>query len=223
MDEALKIHQEDRETTFKIGEHGLSLLKDGYGVLTHCNTGKLATAGIGTAVAPIYLAKERGIHVKVFADETRPLLQGARLTAWELNDAGIDVTLITDSMAAVVLKQGWVNLVIVGADRIAQNGDTANKIGTYGLALLAHSHGIPFYVAAPRSTIDLQIKDGSGIVIEERGAHEVITCHGFEIAPKTVKVYNPAFDVTPHDLIAGIITEKGIVHPPYRENLQKIF
>lgn len=223
LDEALKIHQEDRETTFKIGEHGLSLLKDGYGVLTHCNTGKLATAGIGTAVAPIYLAKERGIHVKVFADETRPLLQGARLTAWELNDAGIDVTLITDSMAAVVLKQGWVNLVIVGADRIAQNGDTANKIGTYGLALLAHSHGIPFYVAAPRSTIDLQIKDGSGIVIEERGAHEVITCHGFEIAPKTVKVYNPAFDVTPHDLIAGIITEKGIVHPPYRENLQKIF
>ncbi|MBE3595757.1 MAG: S-methyl-5-thioribose-1-phosphate isomerase [Hydrogenibacillus sp.] len=223
LDEAMAIQAEDQATCRAIGEHGLSLLKDGMGVLTHCNTGKLATAGIGTAVAPIYLAKARGMHIRVFADETRPLLQGARLTAWELKEAGVDVTLITDNMAAMVMQRGWVELVIVGADRIARNGDVANKIGTYGVALSARAHGIPFYVAAPRSTIDLDTAAGEDIVIEERDAEEVVTCHGCRIAPVGVKVYNPAFDVTPHALVTGIITEKGIVHPPYEENLPKLF
>ncbi|QZA32756.1 S-methyl-5-thioribose-1-phosphate isomerase [Hydrogenibacillus sp. N12] len=219
LQEARAIQDEDRAMTEAIGRHGLSLLQDGMGVLTHCNTGKLATAGIGTAVAPIYLAKAQGMKIRVFADETRPLLQGARLTAWELMDAGIDVTLITDSMAAVVMRRGWVDLVIVGADRIARNGDVANKIGTYGLALLAKAHGIPFYVAAPSSTIDLETATGDEIVIEERDPDEVRTCYGCRIAPAGVSVYNPAFDVTPHELVAGIITEKGMIRPPYSKTL----
>jgi methylthioribose-1-phosphate isomerase len=221
--EAHLIRYEDEKVCRTIGEHALTLLRDGMGVLTHCNAGGIATARYGTALAPLYLAKEKGWDIKVFADETRPLLQGARLTAWELMQAGIDVTLITDSMAAMVMQKGWVQAVIVGCDRVAANGDVANKIGTYGVALLAKAHNIPFYVAAPMSTIDLKTKNGADIPIEERDAAEITEGFGKRTAPEGVKVFNPAFDVTPHNLVTAIITEKGILTGNYQEELPKLF
>jgi methylthioribose-1-phosphate isomerase len=192
-------------------------------ILTHCNAGALATAGYGTALGVVRGAVEAGKQVAVFADETRPFLQGARLTAWELMRDNIDTTVITDNMAGALMRQGRVNFVVVGADRIAANGDTANKIGTYAVALLAREHGIPFYVAAPLSTIDLGTPDGSHIPIEERAAKEVTHVAGAQLAPDGARVWNPAFDVTPHHLIAGIITERGIVRAPYTQSLKEAF
>ncbi|GIQ64304.1 methylthioribose-1-phosphate isomerase 1 [Paenibacillus cisolokensis] len=223
LEEAVAIQREDEETCRLIGEHALTLLKDGMGVLTHCNAGGLATAKYGTALAPIYLAKERGIDIRVFADETRPVLQGARLTAFELQQAGVDVTLICDNMAGMVMSKGWVDAVIVGTDRVAANGDVANKIGTYSVAVLAKAHGIPFYVACPLSTIDLGTPTGAEIPIEERSAEEVTEGFGKRTAPRGVKVFNPAFDVTPAEYVTAIITEKGIVRAPFSENLKKLF
>ncbi|GAB7386719.1 S-methyl-5-thioribose-1-phosphate isomerase [Bacillaceae bacterium] len=227
LQEALLIQEEDEQVCRKIGEHAITLFSDGMGVLTHCNPGSLATARYGTATAPFYIAKERGWKLRVFADETRPVLQGARLTAWELQQAGIDVTLICDNMAAMVMANGWVQAVIVGTDRVAANGDVANKIGTYGLAVLAKAHGIPFYVAAPLSSIDLNTPSGKEIPIEERPEEEVTQGFGKRTAPKGIRVYNPAFDVTPHSLVTAIITEKGIVRPDrhgrYEEGLRQLF
>jgi methylthioribose-1-phosphate isomerase len=211
--EARRIDEEDRATCRAIGRHGAGLVRPGQGILTHCNAGGLATADYGTALAVVFAAHEDGIPLHVFADETRPLLQGARLTAWELTRRGIPVTLICDSMAAQVMRERKVHLVVVGADRIASNGDVANKIGTYGVAVLARAHGIPFYVAAPSSTFDLSIPDGSAIPIEQRDPREITHGFGRQTAPDGVGVYNPAFDVTPAELIAGIITEMGIIHP----------
>ncbi|EST53611.1 methylthioribose-1-phosphate isomerase [Brevibacillus panacihumi W25] len=213
LDEALAIQKEDAEVCRTIGENLLTLLEDGMGVLTHCNPGALATAAYGTATAPFYLAKERGWDLKVFADETRPVLQGARLTAYELQQAGIDVTLICDNMAAMVMSQGKVQAVIVGTDRVAANGDVANKIGTYGVAVLAKAHGIPFYVAAPLSSIDLETATGAQIPIEERPGEEITHGLGKQVAPDDIKVYNPAFDVTPAAYITAIVTETGIFKP----------
>ena len=213
LDEARAIHEEDRRMCHAIGRAGASLVAEGSGVLTHCNTGGLATAEYGTALAVLFTAADQGRRFRVFADETRPLLQGARLTAWELQQAGIDVTLICDNMAAQVMKEGRVQLVIVGADRIAANGDAANKIGTYGLAVLAQAHDIPFYIAAPSSTFDLNLPTGDGIPIEQRDPREVTHSFGRQTAPDGVAVYNPSFDVTPARLIAGLITEKGIIQP----------
>lgn len=221
--EAKQIQAEDEETNRLIGEHALTLLQDGFGVLTHCNAGGLATSKYGTALAPLYLAKERGWDVKVFADETRPVLQGSRLTAFELQQAGIDVTLICDNMAGMVMSKGWVQAVIVGTDRVAANGDVANKIGTYSVAVLAKAHGIPFYVACPMSTIDLGTPTGAEIPIEERNGDEVTQGFGKRTAPHGVKVYNPAFDVTPNEYVTAIITEKGVVTAPYGDNLRKLF
>lgn len=221
--EAILIHKEDEDTCRKIGENGLEVLKDDMTVLTHCNAGRLATAKYGTALAPIYVAREKGINIKVYADETRPLLQGARLTAFELHEAGVDVTLITDNMAAMVMGKGLIDAVIVGCDRVAANGDTANKIGTYGVALLAKAHNIPFYIAGPLSTIDLNTPTGNEIPIEERDPQEIINGFGRQTAPSDIKVYNPAFDVTPNHLITGIITEKGIARPPYDDSIKKLF
>jgi methylthioribose-1-phosphate isomerase len=213
LDEALAIEDEDRRMCRAIGEAGAYLVGEGQGVLTHCNAGGLATADYGTALAVLFRASELGKRFNVFADETRPLLQGARLTAWELQQRGIDVTLICDNMAAQVMKEGRVQLVVVGADRIAANGDTANKIGTYGVALLAQAHAIPFYVAAPSSTFDRRLPTGDAIPIEQRDSSEVTHGFGRQTAPDGIKVYNPAFDVTPARLIAGIITEKGVIQP----------
>jgi methylthioribose-1-phosphate isomerase len=221
--EAKQIQAEDEETNRLIGEHALTLLQDGFGVLTHCNAGGLATSKYGTALAPLYLAKERGWDVKVFADETRPVLQGSRLTAFELQQAGIDVTLICDNMAGMVMSKGWVQAVIVGTDRVAANGDVANKIGTYSVAVLAKAHGIPFYVACPMSTIDLGTPTGAEIPIEERSEDEVTQGFGKRTAPHGVKVYNPAFDVTPNEYVTAIITEKGVVTAPYGDHLRKLF
>ena len=223
-EEALSIHREDIAMCKAISEHGLTLLKDGDGVLTHCNAGPLATSQYGTALGPILLGKERGMSFRVFADETRPLLQGARLTSYELNKAGVDVTLICDNMASTVMKNGWVNACFVGCDRVAANGDTANKIGTSGVAILARHYGIPFYVLGPTSTIDLSCPTGNDIKIELRDPEEIRS--GFyaqPMAPAGVKCYNPAFDVTDHDLIAGIVTEKGICRPPYTQSLAALF
>ncbi len=220
LDEALAILEEDRQTCRRIGEYGARLLRDGAAVLTHCNAGALATAGIGTALAPVYQAVAGGMRIEVYADETRPLLQGARLTAWELHRAGVPVTLLCDDMAGALLGSGRIDIVIVGADRIARNGDTANKIGTYGLALLARAHGVPFYVAAPWSTIDLTLADGEGIPIEHRAAEEVTRPFGVPIAPEGIAVFSPAFDVTPARLIDGIITDTGILRPPYEESIR---
>ncbi|MCL2305501.1 MAG: S-methyl-5-thioribose-1-phosphate isomerase [Planctomycetaceae bacterium] len=211
--EAKMIHEEDRTICRAIGKYGNELVKDGDSFLTHCNAGGLATADYGTALAVFFAAAESGKKIHVFADETRPLLQGARLTAWELMQRKIPVTLLCDSMAAMVMKQGKIDGVIVGADRIAANGDTANKIGTYGVAVSAHAHKIPFYVAAPVSTFDLTLKTGEEIPIEERDESEITCGFGKRTAPEGVRVYNPAFDVTPAQLIAGIITEKGIIRP----------
>jgi methylthioribose-1-phosphate isomerase len=223
LQEALAIQSEDEETNRLIGEYALSLFKDDMGVLTHCNAGGLATAKYGTALAPFYLAKEQGMSIRVFADETRPVLQGARLTAFELHQAGIDVTLICDNMAGMVMSKGWIDAVIVGTDRVAANGDVANKIGTYSVAVLAKAHGIPFYVACPLSTIDLETPTGAEIPIEERSAEEVTNGFGKRTAPKGVKVFNPAFDVTPNEYVTAIITEKGIIKAPFKENLAKLF
>ena len=219
LDEAQRIIEEDRERCRAIGQHGLDLIGNGDSILTHCNAGGLATSDYGTALAVMFSAHESGKNISVFADETRPLLQGARLTAWELMQAGIDVTLICDNMAAQVMKEGKIQCVIVGADRIAANGDTANKIGTYNVAILAKAHDIPFYVAAPTSTLDLSLKTGDLIPIEQRAAEEVTEGFGSRTAPEGVKVYSPAFDVTPAHLITAIVTEKGIAHPPYEESL----
>ena len=212
---ALNILEEDIQMCRSIGMHGKALLKDGMGILTHCNAGALATGDYGTALSPMYVAHEAGMKIKVYADETRPLLQGSRLTAWELNQAGVDVTAICDNMAAQVMKEGKIDLVIVGSDRIAANGDAANKIGTYGVAILAKYHNIPFYVAAPYSTFDLSLSHGDKIPIEQRQPDEIANGFGRRTAPENINFYNPAFDVTPNELITGIITEKGIFHPPY--------
>lgn len=214
-EEAIRIHEEDEKMCRRIGENGAELLKDGMRILTHCNAGSLATGGMGTALAPIYVAKEQGKNIRVFADETRPLLQGARLTAWELSQNDIDVTLICDNMAAVVMRKGWVDAVIVGSDRIACNGDVANKIGTFTVASLTKQHHVPFYVAAPTSTVDASIPSGDQIPIEERSEDEVASFGGIRIAPEGVRIYNPAFDVTPNDLVSAIITERGIHRRPY--------
>jgi methylthioribose-1-phosphate isomerase len=217
--EARAIHEEDRQMCRAIGRHGAALLRDGQGVLTHCNAGGLATSEYGTALAVFFAAAEAGKTLHVYADETRPLLQGARLTAWELQQRGIDVTLICDSMAAQVMREGRVQTVVTGADRIAANGDTANKIGTYGVAVLAAAHKIPFYVAAPSSTFDLSIQSGAEIPIEERDPREVTHGFGRQTAPEGVAVYNPAFDVTPAELIAAIICERGVIRPVSRETI----
>ena len=221
LQEAHAIRDEDAAMCRAIGQAGQRLIPDGAGVLTHCNAGALATSEYGTALAVMYAAQEQGRRFKVFVDETRPLLQGSRLTAWELHQAGIDATLICDSMAAVVMREGRVQLVITGADRIAANGDTANKIGTYGLAVLAQAHGIKFYVAAPSSTFDLSIPDGLAIPIEERSPDEVRSLRGHATAPADIPVYNPAFDVTPARLITGIITDRGLVSPVTAENIRR--
>lgn len=222
--EALAIKEEDTRVCQSIGEYGLGLLKQGDGILTHCNAGQLATSRYGTATAPIYLGQERGYGFRVFADETRPLLQGARLTAYELHSAGVDVTLICDNMASMVMKNGWINAVFVGCDRVAANGDAANKIGTSGVAVLAGHYHIPFYVCAPTSTIDLSTPSGADIRIEQRPEEEVTQMWYKErMAPEGIKVYNPAFDVTDHSLISGIVTEYGVARAPYGEAFEEIF
>ncbi len=219
LEEAQALHREDAAMCRAIGEHGQSLIPDNAAILTHCNAGALACSEFGTALAPIYAAIGRGKKVRVFSDETRPLLQGSRLTAWELTQAGVDVTVICDNMAAWLMKKQPINMVIVGADRIAANGDTANKIGTYSLALAARAHRVPFYVAAPSSTFDLSLRDGGGIPIEERGGEEITHGFGRQTAPYGVKTFNPSFDVTPADLITGIITEKGLISPVNRDTV----
>ncbi len=223
-DEAINIHNEDIEMCYKVSEYGLSLIKDGDGILTHCNTGPMATSKYGTAIGPVLLGKERGMEFHVFADETRPLLQGARLTAFELQKAGVDVTLICDNMASLVMKNGWVHACFVGCDRIAANGDVANKIGTSGVAILAKHYGIPIYSCGPTSTIDMNCPSGEDIVIELRDPEEIKTKWYKEpMALKEVKCYNPSFDVTDHELLTAIITDRGIVYPPFDVNLKKLF
>lgn len=222
--EAVDIQEEDIAMCTAISEHGLTLLKDGDGVLTHCNAGPLATSRYGTALGPLLLGKEKGMNFRVFADETRPLLQGARLTTFELHSAGVDVTLICDNMASIVMKNGWVDAVFVGCDRVAANGDAANKIGTSGVAILAKHYGIPFYVLGPTSTIDMNCKTGDDIEIELRDPSEIKEkFYEKPMAPEGVKCYNPAFDVTDNSLIAGIITEKGIARAPYTESIAALF
>ena len=222
--EARRIHEEDIAACRAMGEHGLSLLKPGMGILTHCNAGTIATAKYGTCLAPLHLGHEKGYGFKVFADETRPLLQGARLTSWELNRAGIDVTLICDNMASIVMKKGWIDAVVVGCDRMAANGDGANKIGTSGVAILAKEYGIPFYMFVPTSTIDMNTATGDDIVIEERNGEEIYKMwYEKPMAPEGVKTFNPAFDVTDHQYITAVVTEKGVVYPPYDVNLKKLF
>ena len=221
--EAVAIHQEDVAMCKAMGLYGASVVPDHAHILTHCNAGALATGGYGTALGVIRAAHEQGKVEMVYADETRPLLQGARLTAYELITDHIPATLIADNMAASLMAKGKIDMVVVGCDRMAANGDFANKIGTYSVAVNAHHHGVPFYVALPCSTIDLTIPDGSGIPIEERDKNEVRTLYGVQTAPATVEVYNPAFDVTPHSLVTGIITEKAIIYPPFQENLKRLF
>lgn len=220
--EARAIHEEDRQMCRAIGRHGAELLRDGQGVLTHCNAGGLATADYGTALAVFFAAAESGKCLHVYADETRPLLQGARLTTWELAQRGIEVTLICDSMAAQVMREGRVQAVVTGADRIAANGDAANKIGTYGLALAAAAHEIPFYVAAPTSTFDLSLASGDEIPIEERDPREITHPFGRQTAPDGINVYNPAFDVTPARLITALICEKGVIQPVTPERIAEV-
>lgn len=223
LSESEAIRIEDECACRAMGEYGLTLLKPGMGILTHCNAGTIATAKYGTCLAPLYLGKEKGYDFKVFADETRPLLQGARLTAWELSQAGIDTTLICDNMASIVMKNGWVNAVVVGCDRMASNGDGANKIGTSGVAILAHEYGIPFYMFAPTSTIDLNTKTGDDIPIELRKGEEIYKLwYEKDMAPEGIKTYNPAFDVTPAKYITAVVTEKGILYPPYEESIKNL-
>lgn len=222
--ESIKIKEEDTEMCRKIGENGLSLVKPGDGLLTHCNAGQLATSKYGTATAPMYLGYEKGYNFKIYCDETRPLLQGARLTAYELSSAGLDVTLQCDNMVSSLMKEGKINAVFVGCDRVAANGDAANKIGTSGVAIIAKHYGIPFYVCAPSSTIDMNIKTGDDIVIEQRKSEEVTDMwYEKRMAPDNIKVYNPAFDVTDNSLITAIVTEKGVVRAPYKEGFEKMF
>jgi methylthioribose-1-phosphate isomerase len=221
IDEAVKIHTGEAEATEKLSGYGTELIEDGFTVLTHCNTGPLATTGYGTALGVIIRATEQGKNVNVYADETRPLLQGARLTTWELQQAGVPVTLITDSMAGYMMSRGKIDCVITGADRIAANGDTANKIGTYTLAVLAKEHNIPFYIAAPFSTIDTSLKTGDEIPIEERKPEEVTRFQGIQTAPDNTEAENPAFDVTPHRYITAIITERGIIREPFGEGIKR--
>lgn len=222
LDEALKVIAEDKNSCRSMAKHGARLVRKGDTILTHCNAGGLATADYGTALGVLFEARKQGKNIKVYADETRPLLQGARLTAWELMHEGIDTTLICDNMAASLMAKGGIDKIFVGADRIASNGDTANKIGTYSLAVLARHHGVPFYVVAPASTFDLSLKRGREIPIEERDAKEVRMVAGRMLAPKNVKVYNPAFDVTPGELITGIVTEYGIFKKPYTNSLKRL-
>ena len=223
-EKAADIHRDDIEKCTKISEYGLTLVKDGDGILTHCNAGPLATSRYGTALGPILLGTERGMTFHVFSDETRPLLQGARLTSYELQRAGVDVTLICDNMASIVMKNGWVQACFVGCDRVAANGDTANKIGTSGVAILAKHYGIPFYVLGPTSTIDMACPDGDHIPIEQRDPQEIKTMwYEKPMALPEVKCYNPAFDVTDHSLITAIVTEQGICRPPYTESLAALF
>ena len=221
--EAEAIHREDIAMNRKMGKYGASLVPKGARILTHCNAGAIATGGYGTALGVVRSAHAAGHGALVYCDETRPLLQGARLTAWELVKDGIPATLITDGMAASLMAQGKIDLVFLGCDRMAANGDFANKIGTYSVAVLAQYHGIPFYTVLPSSTIDLTIPDGKHIVIEERSAEEVTHFAGVQTAPEGVGVYNPAFDVTPHQLLTGIVTEKGVIHPPFPEKLRELF
>lgn len=222
LQEADSIVKEDREMNIKLSEIGLSVIRKGDTILTHCNAGALATCGWGTALGVIRSAHRSGLDIKVYADETRPRLQGARLTAWELKEEGIDATLIPDSAAATLIRDGRIDLIIVGADRISADGDTANKLGTFALSIAAKAYGVPFYIAAPTSTIDFSTKDGKDIPIEERDWDEVRMIEGIDIAPKGMKVYNPSFDVTPHENITGIITEKGIIYPPFDKNIERI-
>lgn len=222
LDEAAKIQKEDERMCEAMGAFGATLIKDKDSILTHCNAGALATAGIGTALAAIYAAKAQSKKIKVYADETRPLLQGSRLTAWELYKSGVDITLICDNMAASLMKAGKVDKVIVGADRIAANGDFANKIGTYNLAVLAKAHKIPFFTIAPSSTFDFSLKTGKAIPIEQRNPDEIRKINGNYITPKQVKVYNPAFDVTPNSLVTAIVTEKGVFRKPYSISLKSL-
>jgi methylthioribose-1-phosphate isomerase len=222
LDEARAIHAEDEQMCLAIGRSAAELVGQAGGVLTHCNAGALATAGIGTATAGMYLAHAGGRRFTVYCDETRPLLQGSRLTAWELSRAGIDAVVIADNMAAQVLREGRVGLVITGADRIAANGDAANKIGTYGLAVLAARHGVPFYVAAPYSTFDLSLASGDEIPIEQRSSEEITHGFGSQTAPDGIKTYSPAFDVTPAELITGIITDRGIIQPVDEATIRKM-
>ena len=222
--ESLAIHDEDIQMCYRISEYGLSLVKPGDGILTHCNAGPLATSKYGTAIGPVLLGKERGIDFRLFSDETRPLLQGARLTSYELQRAGVDVTLICDNMASIVMKNGWVQACFVGCDRIAANGDFANKIGTSGVAILARHYGIPFYTLGPASTVDMDCPTGADIRIEERDGEEIKNMWYREpMALPEVKCYNPAFDVTDHELLTAIVTDRGIVYPPFEENLKKLF
>ncbi len=223
LEEARAIEREDREAGRKLGVYGLSLFEDGMTVLTHCHAGGVATSGYGTALAPLLLSREHGRRLSAYVDETRPLLQGSRITAWELMRAGVPATLITDGMAGHVMREGRVDAVIVGADRIAANGDVANKIGTYALAVLAEAHGLPFYVSAPLSTIDRRTPTGADIVIEERDPREVTHGFGRQTAPTGVAVYNPAFDVTPARLVTAIVTERGVLRPPYEESISAAF
>jgi methylthioribose-1-phosphate isomerase len=223
LEESEAILHEDRAMGKAIGEYGLSLLKPNMGLLTHCNAGALATSGYGTALAPMYLGQDKGYNFKVYADETRPLMQGARLTAYELYKAGVDVTVICDNMASIVMKQGKIDAVLVGCDRVAANGDAANKIGTSGVAILAKEYGIPFYVLGPTSTIDMNAKTGDDIEIELRDEDEISCGFGKRTAPKEVKTYNPAFDVTDAKYITAIITEKGILYPPYEDKIKDLF
>jgi methylthioribose-1-phosphate isomerase len=222
LTEANAIFQEDVEMCRRIGEYGERFIRDGFGVLTHCNAGALATAGQGTALSVLFEAQKRGRQFEVYADETRPLLQGSRLTAWELQQAGIKVTVICDNMAGFLMKQGKIQAVITGADRIAANGDTANKIGTYSISVLAKHHRIPFYIAAPSSTFDLNIESGADIPIEQRNAEEVIRFAGVQTAPGGVAVYNPAFDVTPAGNITAIVTEKGVIESPSTDRIRAL-
>ena len=223
-EECVAIHEEDIAMCRKISEYGLSLIKEGDGILTHCNAGPLATSRYGTALGPMFLGKEKGMNFRVFADETRPLLQGARLTSYELQKAGIDVTLICDNMASIVMRNGWIQACFVGCDRIAANGDFANKIGTSGVAILAKHYGIPVYTLGPSSTIDMSCPDGEHIEIELRDPNEIKEKFYSEpMALAEVKCYNPAFDVTDHELLTAIVTEKGICYPPFTESLKKLF
>ena len=220
---AQTIHDEDKRTCKKIGENGVALVKKNSQILTHCNTGSLATGQYGTALSVIFHAHENEKDVQVWVDETRPLLQGARLTAWELTNAGIPMKLVTDSTAGSLMQKGQVDLIIVGADRVASNGDVANKIGTYPLAVLAKEHEIPFYVAVPLSTIDMELENGEEIPIEERESDEITSFNGSQVAPKKAETYNPAFDITPHKYITAFITEKGIIEPDFKKNFKKLF
>src|SRR6266568_3479281 len=222
IEEARRMHAEDIAINQAMGQHGAALMPASGGVLTHCNAGALATAGYGTALGVIRAAVEHGKKIHVYADETRPFLQGSRLTAWELVKDGIATTVISDNMSGAIMKQGKIGAVIVGADRIAANGDVANKIGTYTVAVLARQHEIPFYVAAPLSTLDLTIPDGSHIPIEQRDPNEVTHIAGVRVVPDGVSVFNPAFDVTPHEFVTAIITDRGVAHPPYAQSLVRL-